>query len=65
LSEHLGESSEVAANGLENYDKAVTYFQKYIDLGGKSSDAYLTISNIYGGPKENKEEREGYSSGEG
>jgi len=45
-----------AANGLENYDKAVTYFQKYIDLGGKSSDAYLTISNIYGGPKENKEE---------
>ena len=45
-----------AANGLENYDKALTNFRKYIDLGGKSSDAYLTIINIYSGPKENKEE---------
>jgi tetratricopeptide (TPR) repeat protein len=45
-----------AANSLENYDKAVTYFQKYIDLGGKSSDAYLSVINIYSGPKQNKEE---------
>lgn len=45
-----------AANGLEDYDKAVASFQKYIDLGGKSADAYKTIINIYSGPKENKEE---------
>ncbi len=45
-----------AANSLENYDKAISNFQKYIDLGGQSSDAYLTIINIYSGPKENKEE---------
>lgn len=45
-----------AANGLENYDKALSNFRKYIDLGGKSTDAYLTIINIYSGPKENKEE---------
>ena len=30
------------ANGLEDYDKAIASFQKYIDLGGKSSDAYLS-----------------------
>lgn len=45
-----------AANSLEDYDKAITAFQKYIDLGGKSSDAYLSIINIYSGPKQNKEE---------
>ncbi len=45
-----------AANSLENYDKALTYFQKYIDLGGMSSDAYLSMININSGPKENKEE---------
>lgn len=44
------------ANGMENYDKAVESFQKYIDLGGKSVDAYLSIINIYSGPKDNKEE---------
>jgi len=44
------------ANGLENYDKAIASFQKYIDLGGKSSDAYLSIININSGPKQNKEE---------
>jgi tetratricopeptide (TPR) repeat protein len=44
------------ANGLENYDKAIASFQKYIDLGGKSSDAYLSIININSGPKANKEE---------
>jgi len=44
------------ANSLENYDKAISSFQKYIDLGGKSADAYLSIININSGPKENKEE---------
>ena len=44
------------ANSLENYDKAIASFQKYIDLGGKSSDAYLSIININSGPKQNKEE---------
>lgn len=44
------------ANGMENYDKAIESFRKYIDLGGKSVDAYLSIINIYSGPKDNKEE---------
>ena len=44
------------SNGMENYDKAVESFRKYIELGGKSVDAYLSIINIYSGPKENKEE---------
>ncbi len=45
-----------AANSLENYDKAIDAFRKYIDLGGKSSDAYLSIINIYSGPKKDKEQ---------
>jgi tetratricopeptide (TPR) repeat protein len=45
-----------AAHSMENFDKAITNFQKYIELGGKSSDAYLQLINIYSGPKENKEE---------
>jgi len=44
------------ASSMEDYDKAITSFQKYIDLGGTSSDAYLSIINTYSGPKENKEE---------
>ncbi len=44
------------ANGLENYDKAIENFKKYNELGGKSSDGYSIMSNIYSGPKENKEE---------
>ncbi|HEX6891263.1 MAG TPA: tetratricopeptide repeat protein [Chryseolinea sp.] len=48
--------SGFVANGLEDYDKALASFQKYIDLGGKSSDAYLSIININSGPKQNKEE---------
>jgi tetratricopeptide (TPR) repeat protein len=43
------------ANGMENYDKAIESFRKYIDLGGKSVDAYLSIINIYSGPKDDKE----------
>lgn len=45
-----------AANSLEDYDKAIASFQKYIELGGKSLDAYLSIINTYSGPKEDKEE---------
>jgi tetratricopeptide (TPR) repeat protein len=48
--------SGFVANGLENYDKALTNFKKYIELGGKSSDAYSIMININSGPKENKEE---------
>ena len=44
------------SNGLEDYDNAIKNFQKYIDLGGKSVDAYLSIININSGPKANKEE---------
>lgn len=43
------------ANGMENYDKAIESFRKYIDLGGKSIDAYLSIINIYSGAKDDKE----------
>lgn len=43
------------ANGMENYDKAVESFQKYIDLGGKSVDAYHSIINIYSSAKDDKE----------
>jgi tetratricopeptide (TPR) repeat protein len=48
--------SGFVANGLENYDKALASFQKYNELGGKSSDAYSIMININSGPKENKEE---------
>ena len=44
------------ANGLENYDKAISNFKKYNELGGKSSDGYSIMININSGPKENKEE---------
>lgn len=43
------------SNGMENYDKAISSFQKYIELGGKSIDAYLSIINILSNPKEDKE----------
>ncbi|WP_276372029.1 hypothetical protein [Chryseolinea sp. H1M3-3] len=44
------------SNSLEQYDKAQENFKKYIELGGKSSDAYSILININSGPKENKEE---------
>lgn len=44
------------SNAMENYDKAEANFKKYMELGGKSSDAYSVIININSGPKENKEE---------
>lgn len=42
------------ANADEKYDLALTNLTKYNSLGGKSSDAYSLIINIYGGPKEDK-----------
>jgi len=48
--------SGFVSNAMENYDKSIESFNKYIELGGKSVDAYLSIINIYSGPKENKEE---------
>jgi tetratricopeptide (TPR) repeat protein len=39
----------------ENYDKAIENFGKYLEKGGKSSDAYSLLININSGPKENKE----------
>ncbi|MBT1701752.1 tetratricopeptide repeat protein [Chryseosolibacter indicus] len=43
------------ANSLEQHDKAIANFEKYIELGGKSPDAYSLLININSGPKENKE----------
>lgn len=43
------------SNALEKYDNALENFNKYIENGGTSSDAYLSIYQIYNGPKENKE----------
>jgi tetratricopeptide (TPR) repeat protein len=47
--------SGFAANQSEEYDKALEHFAKYIEKGGKSSDAYSLMINIYSGPKEDKE----------
>jgi tetratricopeptide (TPR) repeat protein len=44
-----------AAQQAENFDKAAEYFQKYIDNGGTSSDAYALLVNTYSGPKNDKE----------
>jgi tetratricopeptide (TPR) repeat protein len=44
-----------AANQAEKYDAAIESFTKYIEKGGTSSDAYLTMYTIYNGPKEDKE----------
>jgi len=44
------------SNAMENYDKAEANFKKYMELGGKSSDAYSVLVNINSGPRENKEE---------
>jgi tetratricopeptide (TPR) repeat protein len=43
-----------AAQSAENMDKAVDYFNKFIDAGGKSVDAPLSLYNIY----RNKDEKE-------
>ncbi|MBX2946904.1 MAG: tetratricopeptide repeat protein [Cyclobacteriaceae bacterium] len=43
------------AYALEEYDKALSNFNEYNTLGGKSADAYSIIINIVGGVKEDKE----------
>lgn len=47
--------SGLVANGLEDYDKALAYFQKDIDAGAKSVEPYINMISIYSGPKEDKE----------
>lgn len=49
-----------AANQSEEYDVAIKNFLKYIEVGGKSSDAYSLLVNIYSGPKEDKEKALAY-----
>jgi tetratricopeptide (TPR) repeat protein len=44
-----------AALSSENYDKAIENFNKYIDAGGKSADAPLSLYNIYRDQKDDKE----------
>ena len=43
-------------NALEQHEKSITNFKKYIELGGKSPDPYIIMYNTYGGPLENKEQ---------
>lgn len=43
------------ANALEDHDKAIANFEKYIEKGGTSSDAFSLMINTYSGPKEDKE----------
>jgi tetratricopeptide (TPR) repeat protein len=43
------------ANAMEDHDKALSNFEKYIEKGGTSSDAYSLMINTYSGPKEDKE----------
>jgi tetratricopeptide (TPR) repeat protein len=42
------------ANSLEKYDTAISNFEKYIEKGGTSSDAYSLMINTYSGPKDDK-----------
>ncbi len=42
------------AQTMEEYDKAITYLNKYNELGGKSADSYSLLLNIYAGPKKDK-----------
>ena len=43
------------ANAMEDHDKSIQNFEKYIEKGGTSSDAYSLMINTYSGPKEDKE----------
>lgn len=43
------------ANAMEDHDKAIENFEKYLEKGGTSSDAYSLMINTYSGPKEDKE----------
>jgi len=44
----------IVANSMEDHDKAIANMEKYIEKGGKSSDAYSVIINTYSGPKDDK-----------
>lgn len=43
------------ANAMDEHDKAIENFEKYLEKGGTSSDAYSLMINTYSGPKEDKE----------
>lgn len=43
------------ANALDDYDKSIANFRKFIDFGGTNPDAYSIIINTYSGPKDDKE----------
>lgn len=43
------------ANSMEDHDKAIANFEKYLENGGTSSDAYSLMINTYSGPKDDKE----------
>lgn len=43
------------ANALEDHDKALDNFEKYLEKGGTSSDAYSLMINTYSGVKDDKE----------
>lgn len=45
----------IVANSLEEYEKSISNFEKYLELGGTSSDAYSLMINTYSGPLEDKE----------
>jgi tetratricopeptide (TPR) repeat protein len=45
----------IVANSMEDYDKAITNLEKYMEKGGTSSDAYSIIINTYSGPKDDKQ----------
>ena len=43
------------ANAMDDHDRAIKNFEKYIEKGGSSPDAYSLMINTYSGPKEDKE----------
>ncbi len=45
----------IVANSLEEHEKSIANFEKFIELGGTSPDAYSLMINTYSGPLEDKE----------
>jgi len=45
----------IIANVIEQWDKSIKYFEDFYRLGGKSTDGYAYMLNIYSGPKNDKE----------
>lgn len=43
------------ANSMDDHDRALQNFEKYLEKGGKSPDAYSLMINTYSGPKDDKE----------